>query len=429
MNRSSGPWPLGRFYAGLRRVRGSSLKAAVRTVFGPRAMCMALRPRKLPMDSEPLDLSRLKVLPLAARKSLTRVEEILIAPDGTPALCDERTASVIREAASKITAARERGASVLLIYGAHLLRNGAALILERMMTRGWLTHLATNGAGSIHDWEYAFLGRSTESVEENVATGTFGAWDETGRNIHLALLAGALRGEGYGRAVGRFIAEDGVALPAADALRQAIQSEPLHPLTPARADLLQAMQAHHLPAGRIEVSHGWKHASIFANAFRHGIPLTVHPGVGYDIIANHPMFNGAVIGRAADLDFRSFAAAVEGLDGGVVLSIGSAIMGPQVFEKSLSCVNNLRLQARRPIVCDHSIYVVDIQDAGNWDWAHGEPPKTNPAYYLRFCKSFSRMGGAMQYVCGDNATFVHHLYCALASRPPRSCSSASTSSR
>ena len=79
------------------------------------------------------------------------------------------------------------------MYGAHLLRNGAALVLERMMRHGWITHLATNGAGTIHDWEYSFLGRSTESVEENVATGTFGTWDETGRTIQLALLAGGVR--------------------------------------------------------------------------------------------------------------------------------------------------------------------------------------------------------------------------------------------
>jgi hypothetical protein len=229
-------------------------------------------------------------------------------------------------------------------------------------------------------------------------------------------LAGGLANEGYGQAVGRFVVEDGVTLPSLDTLREAIQADPLHPLTPSRADLMQAMQAHRLPAGRIEVPHRWKHASIFAQAFLHGVPLTVHPGIGYDIISNHPMFNGAVIGRAADLDFRQFAGAVEGLDGGVVLSIGSAIMGPQVFEKSLSCVNNLRLQAGRPIVRGHAIYVVDIQEAGNWDWTQGEPPKTNPAYYLRFCKSFSRMGGTLQYVCCDNATFVHHLYhglCAL----------------
>ena len=85
-------------------------------------------------------------------------------------------------------------------------------------------------------------------------------------------------------------------------------------------------------------------------------------------------------------------------------------MGPQVLEKSLSCVNNLRRQANRPIVRDHAIYVVDLQDGGNWDWTKGEPPRENPAYYLRFCKSYSRMGGTMQYVQCDNVLFLHHLF-------------------
>jgi hypothetical protein len=191
---------------------------------------------------------------------------------------------------------------------------------------------------------------------------------------------------------------------------QAIRYEPTHPLTPARADFLQAIRKHNLPAGRINVEHRWKHASILHQAFRHNVPMTVHPGIGYDIIANHPMFNGAVIGRAGTVDFRLFGGSVETLDGGVVLSIGSAIMGPQVFEKSLSCVNNLRLQNGRPTVCGHSIYVVDLQDGGGWDWSAGEPPKTNPAYYLRFCKSYARMGGEMHYLQCDNAVFLHNLY-------------------
>jgi len=90
--------------------------------------------------------------------------------------------------------------------------------------------------------------------------------------------------------------------------------------------------------------------------------------------------------------------------------VGSAIMAPQVFEKSISCVNNLRLQDNRTIVHGHTIYVVDIQDGGNWDWSQGEPPKDNPAYYLRFCKSFSRMGGVMHYIQSDNVAFLHNLY-------------------
>ena len=367
------------------------------------------------MTVQPLDLTKLKIFPLASRRSLTRADEILIDPDASPPPCPERVDASSRRRASDPRPA-EQHAAVVLIYGAHLLRNGAARLLERMMSRGWLTHLATNGAGTIHDWEYAWLGASTESVEQNVATGTFGIWHETATNIHLALLAGALDGLGYGRSMGRFILEDGATLPDPDALAVAIAAEPRHPLTAARAELLRVMEDQHWPAGRIAVEHRWKHASILAQAFGHGIPMTVHPGIGYDIISNHPVFNGAAIGRAAEWDFKLFAGSIRSLEGGVVLSIGSAIMGPQVFEKALSCVNNLRLQEGLDVVRGHSFYVVDLQDGGGWDWTRGEPPKTNPAYYLRFCKSFSRMGGALNYVQCDNVTFLHHLYRRLASR-------------
>ena len=362
------------------------------------------------MKPRSLDWKQLRVYPLAERVSMTKADEILKAPDSAPPALPEAVDRYVAEAARKVHAARERGAGVILMYGAHLLRNGAALILKEMMTHGWLTHLATNGAGTIHDWEYAWLGRSTESVRANVATGTFGTWDETGRNIHLALLAGALRGDGYGVSLGRYIAEDGTTLPTADELRAAISAEPGHPLTSARADLLKAITAHNLPAGRISIHHQWKQASVLAQAYLAGVPFTVHPGIGYDIISNHPMFDGGVIGRAATTDFRLFGDSVETLDNGVLLSVGSAIMAPQVFEKSLSCVNNLRLNSGREVVKGHSIYVVDLQDGGNWDWSQGEPPKTNAAYYLRFCKSYARMGGAMQYVQSDNLAFVHNLY-------------------
>ncbi len=358
---------------------------------------------------QPLDLGKLKVFPLAERRSLTRADEILISPDAEPPAVSESLRQSIRDCAARLRKARERGASVMLLYGAHLLRNGAALILDRMMERGWLTHLATNGAGTIHDWEYAWFGASTESVEMNVASGTFGTWHETATNIHLALMAGALDGFGYGRALGRFIAEDGATVLTPEALVQAIAAEPAHPLTAARADLLQALREQRISCGRVAVEHRWKHASILASAWKHGVPVTVHPGIGYDIISNHPIFSGSVIGRAAELDFKLFGGSVEGLDGGVVMSVGSAIMGPQVFEKSLSCVNNLRLQSGRSIVRDHTIHVVDLQDGGGWDWTQGEPPKTNAAYYLRFCKSFSRMGAPMHYLQCDNAAFVHRL--------------------
>jgi hypothetical protein len=358
---------------------------------------------------QPLELKKLKVYPLAERRSLSAIEKILVDPAKPAPPCPPEIASAVHDCAERIRAARARNASVILMYGAHLVKNGAHRIVNALVERGWITHLATNGAGTIHDWELAYLGRTEESVRDNVATGTFGTWDETSRCIHLALLAGALRSEGYGRSLGCFIAEDGVTLPLPAELENLLRNEPAHPLSPARADLLQTMIAQKIPGGRIEVIHPWKETSLLAHAFRHNVPFTVHPGIGYDIIANHPIFNGAAIGRAAELDFRLLGSSIEQLDGGVVLSVGSAIMAPQVFEKSASCVNNLRLQHGRKILHDHTFYVVDIQDGGNWDWSRGEPPKDNPAYYLRFCKSFARMGGAMNYVQSDNVAFLHRL--------------------
>jgi hypothetical protein len=361
-----------------------------------------------------LDLSRLRVLPLAERRSFVQIDDVLVNPASTPRPLPDSLKPIVDDAVAKIRAATERGASVMLLYGAHLLRNGATRILEQMMARGWLTHVATNGAGTIHDWEFAYLGRSCESVRDNVATGTFGTWDETGRNIHLALWAGSLGGQGYGQALGRFIAEDGTHLPTTEDLEWQIRQAVDDAFTPARAEVLGAMRRHRVIAGRHSVVHPYKHASILAAAFRLGVPATVHPGIGYDIIANHPFFDGSTIGRAAQVDFAGFGAAVDRLDGGVVLSVGSAIMGPQVFEKSLSCVHNLRFQEGRPAVSGHSIYVVDLQPGGEWDWSNDEPPKTHPAYYLRFCKSFARMGGTMRYLSCDNVLFMHHLYRGLA---------------
>jgi len=358
---------------------------------------------------EPLDLRQVKVYPLADRESLSKLDDVLIRSEAPAPPTNTDTTRLINDCASRIISARQRGASVMLLYGAHLIKNGAMALMISLLREGWVTHLATNGAGTIHDWEFSFLGRSEESVRKNVATGKFGTWDETGRCLQLALLAGGLGGEGYGRSLGRFVIEDGTALPTKESLESLLRNEPGHPLASARADLLGAMLTHDIPSGRIEVKHPWKETCVVAQAFQHNVPLTVHPGIGYDIFTTHPMFNGAVVGRAADIDFRLFCRAVDGLDGGIVLSVGSAIMAPQVFEKSLSCVNNLRIQQGRTTVTGHAIYVVDIQDGGNWDWSKGEPTKTNPAYYLRFCKSFARMGGEMRYVQCDNAVFLHSL--------------------
>ena len=202
-------------------------------------------------------------------------------------------------------------------------------------------------------------------------------------------------------------------IPSVTDLNKLIKDCPNDELTGARVELLHSLNNGYSEEGVYELQHNWKKASVLASAYKHKIPLTVHPGIGYDIISNHPMFNGASIGRSAQVDFQKFASSVEGLDGGVVLSVGSAIMGPQVFEKAISFVNHLRISEGKGIVNDHSLFVVDLQDGGDWDWSKGEPPITNPAYYLRFCKSYSRMGGEMNYLQCDNITFMQHLRLAL----------------
>ena len=187
---------------------------------------------RMSWSGAPLDDRQARVYPLVDRKSLTRVEEILVDPAAAPRPLDERLSASLDDLAAKIRAARQRNATVMLIYGAHLLRNGAAKILDALMAQGWVTNLATNGAATIHDWEYAWLGRSTESVRDGVARGCFGTWDETGRNIHIALLVAGLTATGYGRALGQFIAEDGTTLPEPAELEESIRDEPAHPSRP-----------------------------------------------------------------------------------------------------------------------------------------------------------------------------------------------------
>ena len=279
------------------------------------------------------------------------------------------------------------------------------------MERGWITHLATNGAGTIHDWEYAWLGRSTESVRANVATGTFGTWDETGRYIHLALLAGGLRGEGYGTALGRFIAEDGTTLPTPDQLEEAIRAAPAHPLTPARADLLRAMRTHHLPAGRIDV--------------RPPLEAGVDPGPGVpawcaaDRSSGHRLRHhrqSSDVQRRGDRpcgdeDFRLHRRL--GRDArrrrGPVDRLGDhGTAGvreePQLREQPPAAGTAGRSSP------DTRFTSSTCKTAAAGTGRSGEPPKTNPAYYLRFCKSYSRMGGEMHYLQCDNAAFLHNLY-------------------
>jgi hypothetical protein len=240
--------------------------------------------------------------------------------------------------------------------------------------------------------------------------GRFGNWHETGFYINLAINVGAHEGLGYGESVGAMIETGGLDIPEPAALEGRVaQQLPTDPsAAAAAAELLAVVRRFDLPPGRMEIAHPWKRFGVQANAFRMGVPFTGHPMIGHDIIYNHPMNNGTLLGRAAVRDFLAYAESVSRLEGGVYISLGSAVMSPMIFEKSLSISRNVAVAGGQRID-DFSIFVADLAES-RWDWSSkGEPPDNSPDYYLRYNKTFSRMGGKMHYATIDNRALLVNL--------------------
>jgi len=353
------------------------------------------------------DRRKLRIEPLSVRTNKVRIERDHVPVTAKPKALSTAGEAVVRECVGRIVNARTKGRPVMLAFGAHSIKNGLAPVLIRLIEQGWVTHLATNGAGIIHDWEFAFQGESSEDVRANVDRGRFGIWAETGFFINLAIIVGAYEGLGYGESVGAMIHNDGFEIPSPGELRELasrrMDDDPAR--SAAALDLLWAVREFGLKPGRMAVLHPFKHYSVQAAAHRLRIPFTGHPMIGHDIIYTHPMNHGAAIGRAALRDFLTFADGVSRLEEGVYLSIGSAVMSPMIFEKSLSMAQNIAIQQGTHID-NHYMVIVDLMES-DWDWKKdGEPPASHPSYYLRYCKTFSRMGGTMRYVTADNRDFL-----------------------
>jgi hypothetical protein len=364
------------------------------------------------------DRNSISVKPLAERKNKLDIRRDQIDPESFLPALDDAAAENVALAAAEMRAARAKGSPVILAFGAHAIKNGLSRVLIRLMEGGWVTHFATNGAGVIHDWEFAYQGRSGEDVKRYVAEGQFGIWEETGAYLNLALAVGAYRGLGYGEAVGALVAEDGLLIPGREELAAAIGAgaamtgEAALGRAAAAADLAALLERFKIAPGFLRVEHPFKAYGLQAAAYTAGVPFTAHPMFGHDIIYTHPMNRGAAIGRAAEKDFLSFTDSVSRLEGGVYLSVGSAVMSPMIFEKALSMSRNVA-RACGGALEDFAIHVVDLA-ASAWDWTRdGEPPQDTPAYYLRFCKTFSRMGGRMDYTCADNRSYLVALLRAL----------------
>lgn len=365
------------------------------------------------------DRNRIHVKPLRERDSRLDVGRDLVNPDRYETRLPEEAAAAVARAAEEVRRARGAARPVILAYGAHAIKNGLAPVFIRLMERSLVTHLATNGAGIIHDWEFAFQGATGEDVRRYAAEGQFGLWEETGAYLNLALQVGAYEGLGYGEAVGAMIAHDGLRIPNEAELRDKIAEGAAPGAGPAviekaaaAADLLAGGREFGLRPGFRAISHPHKAASVQAAAFAVGVPSTGHPMFGHDIIYTHPWCRGAAIGRAAERDFLAFVESVSRLRGGVYLSVGSAVMSPMIFEKALSMARNVA-HREGDRIDDFSIFVVDLAPS-RWNWSRdGEPPTNDPAYYLRYCKTFSRMGGRMTYVSADNRDFLVSLLRAL----------------
>lgn len=303
------------------------------------------------------DRSRLSILPLAERTHDLHLNWWLGLDDPAPPFEDPR----LDEVAYRLAAARRRGSARILMMGAHLLRAGMNRHIIDLMERGWIDHIAMNGAGVIHDYELARIGATTESVARYIAAGQFGLWKETGELNDWIAEAAAL-GLGLGENAGRRIGASG---------------------------------------------YPHRELSVLAAAYRLSVPVTVHVGIGYDILHEHPNCDGAALGDSSYRDFLIFANTVERLEGGILLSFGSAIMAPEVCLKALAMARNVAHQQDRSIR-SFSTAVFDIVPIQGSTTT--ELPKTDPGYYFRPHKTMLVRtvadGGESFYFCGNHrATF------------------------
>jgi hypothetical protein len=313
------------------------------------------------------DRSRLRLKPLAERRHDLSLGWWLSLSDPAP----EFSHPDLPVLAERLEAARASGAARILLMGAHLVRAGVSRHLIDLMEGGWIDHVAMNGAGAIHDYELARIGATTESVARYIRSGEFGLWRETGE-LNDVVREAAACGLGLGENAGRRIAES-------------------------------------------DFPH--RDLSLLAAAWRLSIPATVHVGIGYDIVHEHPNCDGAAFGEASYRDFLIFARSVERLEGGVLLSFGSAVMAPEVYLKALAMARNVAHQEGRAIR-RFTTAVFDLVPIGG-DYRR-ELPKSDPGYYFRPQKTILVRtvadGGESFYFCGDHRATLPALWRALRQR-------------
>lgn len=271
-----------------------------------------------------------------------------------------------------IVTARCNGRPVILMLGAHPIKLGLSRFIIDLMERRVVTHVATNGAGIIHDFELALGAGTSEDVPKWIQVGQFGLWRETSQ-LNEIIREGARRNEGLGEAVGRVIIQRDLS----------------------RRDL-----------------------SITATGWRHAIPVTSHVGIGCDIIHAHSNCDGSALGRTSFTDFLIFARAIEDLEGGVYLNMGSAVMGPEIYLKALSMARNVARQQGRSIR-HFTTAVFDLSELPE-NYRAGPPSKDHPLYYYRPWKTILVRtvadGGYSFFFAGDHRQTLPSLWREIVAR-------------
>lgn len=313
------------------------------------------------MPFEKFDRKLLNLKPLAEREHDLTLDVMLNLDDKIPEF-NNPTIDILAE---RIIKARERDASVIFMMGAHVIRSGVNRFLLELMEKKLVTHFALNGAGAIHDFEFAMIGATTESVAKYISEGQFGLWKETGK-INEAAKMGAAEGIGLGEAIGKMI------------------------------------ETEKFP---------YRDISLLAGGFRNQVPVTVHVGLGCDIIHEHPNCDGAAFGETTYNDFLVYANTISKLEGGVFINFGSGVIGPEVYLKCLSMARNVAHQ-RGEKIARFTTAVFDLLPLEGQN-VHDAPPKTDPRYYFRPWKTIMARtvadGGESFYIQGEHRKTVSNL--------------------
>ncbi len=308
---------------------------------------------------ELFDFSSTRTFDVWDRVNLVRIDNLAKLDDPVDWLEDVQLNAV----ADKIRQARANGRPVILSYGAHVIKCGLSRYLIDLVKRGWITHLASNGAGSIHDFELAYLGGTSEHVPTAIEDGSFGLWEQTGAWMNEAITQGYARGYGYGEALAHYVEEHPERFP-------------------------------------------YRDDCVFYMAYTHGVPVTYHVTMGTDIIHEHPKADFAALGGASGRDFRIYVNALKDLEGGVFLNFGSAVTGPEVFLKALSIVRNHGYATRHITTANFDIIPLgDYRAPVSDDHFH---------YYYRPRKNIVNrpvsLGGEGYYIEGNHKRTIPTLY-------------------